>query len=133
MAVPTTLALRVRWGLDTEFDPDILTRKASVVGTAISRAHEALFRRATMSIDEQALEAPADNRSVLPTRRSLLKLGGSAILGAGAFALAACETSNSSPGTTASPPRQNPLLDKWLSTKTAKLGVDLTFPPIQVK
>ncbi len=25
------------------------------------------------------------------------------------------------------------MLDKWLSTKTAKLGVDLTFPPIQFK
>ena len=86
-----------------------------------------------MSIDEEALEAPADNRSVLPTRRSLLKLGGSAILGAGAFALAACETSNSSPGTTASAAGENSVLDKWLSTKTAKLGVDLTFPPIQFK
>jgi polar amino acid transport system substrate-binding protein len=86
-----------------------------------------------MSIDEEALEAPTDTRSVLPTRRSLLKLGGSAILGAGAFALAACETSNSSPGTTASAAGQTSVLDTWLSTKKAKLGVDLTFPPIQFK
>ena len=64
----------------------------------------------------------------------MLKLGGSAILGAGAFALAACETANSSPGTTAGAAgTDNSVLDKWLSTKTAKLGVDLTFPPIQFK
>lgn len=86
-----------------------------------------------MSIDEEAMEIPRDNRSVLPTRRSLLKLGGSAILGAGAFAIAACETSNSSPGTTAGAATENSVLDKWISTKTAKLGVDLTFPPIQFK
>jgi polar amino acid transport system substrate-binding protein len=86
-----------------------------------------------MSIDEEAMEAPPDTRSVLPTRRSLLKLGGSAILGAGAFAIAACETSNSSPGTTAGAAGETSVLDKWLSTKTAKLGVDLTFPPIQFK
>src|SRR5260370_10415854 len=120
-----------------EVDLDILDAqsqrgKASVVEGPLAGA-TALFRRVNMSIDEQALEAPADNRSVLPTRRSLLKLGGSAILGAGAFALAACETSNSSPGTTASAAGENSVLDKWLSTKTAKLGVDLTFPPIQFK
>jgi polar amino acid transport system substrate-binding protein len=85
-----------------------------------------------MSIDEEAMEAPPGTRSVLPTRRSLLKLGGSAILGAGAFAIAACETSNSSPGTTAGAAEAS-VLDKWLSSKTAKLGVDLTFPPIQFK
>ncbi len=86
-----------------------------------------------MSIDEQATEAQPVNRLSLPSRRSLLKLGGSAALGLGAYALAACETSNSSPGTTAGAAGESSVLDKWLSTKTAKLGVDLTFPPIQFK
>ncbi len=86
-----------------------------------------------MSFDEEATVAPPESRLALPSRRSLLKLGGSAALGLGAYALAACETSNSSPGTTASAAGESSVLDKWLSTKTAKLGVDLTFPPIQFK
>ena len=85
-----------------------------------------------MSVDEQVREAPSEP-SALPSRRSLLKLGGAAALGAGAWALAACETSTSSPGTTASAAGENSVLDKWISSKTAKLGVDLTFPPIQFK
>ena len=52
-----------------------------------------------MSIDEEAIEAPPASRVPLPSRRELLKLGGSAALGLGAFALAACEQSN--PGTVA--------------------------------
>lgn len=86
-----------------------------------------------MSIDEQALQAPPANELNLPSRRSLLKLGGSAALGLGAFALAACETSNNPAGTVGNAAGATSVLDKWLSTKTAKLGVDLTFPPIQFK
>lgn len=88
-----------------------------------------------MPIDEEAALAPPPGSPNLPTRRSLLKLGGSAALGLGAFAIAACETSSSnpSPGTTANAAGETSVLDKWLSTKTAKLGVDLTFPPIQFK
>lgn len=86
-----------------------------------------------MSIDEQALQAPPAKELSLPSRRSLLKLGGSAALGLGAFALAACETSNNPPGTVGNAAGETSVLDKWLSTKTAKLGVDLTFPPIQFK
>src|SRR2546428_12909383 len=82
-----------------------------------------------MSVDEQVREAPSDP-SALPSRRSLLKLGGAAALGAGAWALAACETSTSSPGTTARAAGENSGLDKWVSTKTAKLWGDLTFSPI---
>ena len=41
-----------------------------------------------MSVDEQVREAPSEP-SALPSRRSLLKLGGAAALGAGAWALAA--------------------------------------------
>ena len=86
-----------------------------------------------MPIDEESALAPPGTAN-LPTRRSLLKLGGSAALGLGAFALAACETSQSSPGTTAAAQGTGAsVLDKWLSSKTAKLGVDLTFPPIQFK
>src|SRR5712692_3504717 len=117
--------VRVRLTLDTEIDLAILTRKA--------RAVDGPLRRAAMSIDEQATEAQPVNRLSLPSRRSLLKLGGSAALGLGAYALAACETSNSPPGTTAGAAGESSVLDKWLSTKTAKLGVDLTFPPIQFK
>ena len=83
-----------------------------------------------MSIDEQALEAPEEKRLTLPSRRSLLKLGGSAALGLGAYAMAACESSK--PGTTAGA-ADTSVLDKWVSSKKAKLGVDLTFPPIQFK
>jgi ABC-type amino acid transport substrate-binding protein len=87
-----------------------------------------------MAIDEEVALAPLIERPNLPTRRSLLKMGGSAALGIGAFALAACETSQSTPGTTASAQGSGEsVLDKWISTKTAKLGVDLTFPPIQFK
>lgn len=68
----------------------------------------------------------------LPSRRSLLKMGGAAALGVGAYALAACESSTA-PGTNGQAATENSVLDKWLSTKTAKLGVDLTFPPIQFK
>ena len=85
-----------------------------------------------MSVEERELEAPTD-KPVLPSRRSLLKLGGTAALGAGAWAFAACQQTASQPGTTASAAGESSVLDKWLSTKTAKLGVDLGFPPIQFK
>jgi ABC-type amino acid transport substrate-binding protein len=52
----------------------------------------------------------------------------------GVYALAACETSNSSPGTTASAANNgSSVLDKWTSTKKATLGMDLTNPPLQYK
>ena len=86
-----------------------------------------------MSVDKEVMELPPANQLALPSRRSLLKMGGSAALGLGAFALAACETANSSPGTTAGAAGETSVLDRWISTKKAKLGVDLTFPPIQFK
>ena len=84
-----------------------------------------------MSVDEKELKTAIVTPN-LPSRRSLLKLGGAAALGAGAWALAACEQSSNTQGTTANA-AENSVLDKWLSSKTAKLGVDLTFPPIQFK
>jgi polar amino acid transport system substrate-binding protein len=85
-----------------------------------------------MADDEPTTALEAGEHSSLPSRRSLLKLGGSAALGLGAYAMAACQTS-SSPGTSGNAATETSVLDKWLSTKTAKLGVDLTFPPIQFK
>lgn len=78
--------------------------------------------------DEESNDVAA-NGLTLPSRRSLLKLGGSAALGLGAFALAACESNTSSPAATST----SSVLDKWIADKKAKLGVDLTFPPIQFK
>ena len=85
-----------------------------------------------MALDEVELKNPSAVTNA-PSRRSLLKLGGAAALGAGAWAFAACQQSSSSPGTTANASGGTSVLDQWLSTKTAKLGVDLTFPPIQFK
>src|SRR3954462_12201604 len=90
------------------------------------------MREAPMSVDEEILEAPSKSEAN-PSRRSLLKLGGGAMLGAGAWALAACQQTGSNPGTTASAAGESSVLDRWQSTKKAKLGVDLTFPPIQFK
>jgi polar amino acid transport system substrate-binding protein len=84
-----------------------------------------------MPDDEVTTSGAGANAVSLPSRRSLLKLGGSAALGLSAYALAACQTS--SPGTVGQAETGTSVLDKWLSTKTAKLGVDLTFPPIQFK
>jgi polar amino acid transport system substrate-binding protein len=85
-----------------------------------------------MPDDEVTNNEAAAGGVSLPSRRSLLKLGGSAALGLSAYALAACQTS-STPGTVGQADTGTSVLDKWLSTKTAKLGVDLTFPPIQFK
>ena len=85
-----------------------------------------------MSEDEASIKGAGTNGVSLPSRRSLLKLGGAAALGVGAYALAACESSTA-PGTNGQAAGETSVLDKWLSTKTAKLGVDLTFPPIQFK
>jgi polar amino acid transport system substrate-binding protein len=82
--------------------------------------------------DDEPTTVDEGGAKTLPSRRSLLKLGGSAALGVGAYALAAC-SSTTSPGTNGQAAGETSVLDKWLSTKTAKLGVDLTFPPIQFK
>ncbi len=84
-----------------------------------------------MPDDEVTTSGAGANGVSLPSRRSLLKLGGSAALGLSAYAMAACQSST--PGTTGQADTGTSVLDKWLSTKTAKLGVDLTFPPIQFK
>jgi polar amino acid transport system substrate-binding protein len=83
-----------------------------------------------MPEDEPTMEE-AGVQTSRPSRRSILKLGTGAALGIGAYAMAACQSS--SPGTTGQAQGESSVLDKWISSKTAKLGVDLTFPPIQFK
>ncbi|HLZ95963.1 MAG TPA: ABC transporter substrate-binding protein [Candidatus Dormibacteraeota bacterium] len=85
-----------------------------------------------MPEDEASSNGVGASGVSLTSRRSLLKWGGSAALGVGAYALAAC-SSSTAPGTNGQAAGETSVLDKWLSTKTAKLGVDLTFPPIQFK
>jgi polar amino acid transport system substrate-binding protein len=85
-----------------------------------------------MSVDDKELESPSTTSPTMPSRRSVLKLGGAAVLGASAWAIAACEQTSNSQGTNANA-AENSVLDKWVSSKKAKLGVDLTFPPIQFK
>src|SRR5439155_277153 len=85
--------VRVRLSLDTKLDRTILTPNQP--------PSEELLREAPMSVDEEVREAPSD-AAAKTSRRSLLKLGGGAVLGAGVWALAACEQTSSNPGTTAS-------------------------------
>lgn len=69
---------------------------------------------------------------VLGGRRDFMKVGAAAALGVSAYALAACQGSTS-PGAGASAAGGQSVLDKWVSTKQASLGVDLTFKPLQFK
>ena len=67
--------------------------------------------------------------SSAPTsRRSLLRSGGMVAAAAGALALPA-----SALAAPADQAAGESVLDKWLRTKTANLGVDLTFPPLQFR
>jgi ABC-type amino acid transport substrate-binding protein len=60
--------------------------------------------------------------SARPSRRGILKLGAGVAVGAGAFALAACQSS--SPGTTAQASGSSQsLLDKWTANKSANIGM----------
>ena len=62
------------------------------------------------------------------TRSGLLRAGGIAAIGtAGALAL----TNGASAARTVRTASNGSILDKWTSSKKARLGVDLTFPPLQ--
>ena len=62
------------------------------------------------------------------TRSGLLRAGGIAAIGtAGALAL----TNGASAARTVRTASSGSILDKWVSSKKARLGVDLTFPPLQ--
>lgn len=78
-------------------------------------------------------ESRADGPRSAESRRGFIKTGGAVAMGVGAYVLAACQSSSSSPGTVASAAGGESVLDRWVRTKTARLGVDLTFPPIQFK
>ncbi|MGI9111904.1 MAG: substrate-binding periplasmic protein [Gaiellaceae bacterium] len=78
------------------------------------------------------------------SRRRLLEAGGVGLLGAGVLGLTGCmgddddEPNAAAPAgaTTAggsSSSSGDSILDKWTREKTAKLGVDLSFPPLQFK
>jgi len=60
------------------------------------------------------------------TRGALIKAGGLAVIGASGAGAFAGSAAGAGRRATASS-----ILDKWTSTKKAKLGVDLTFPPLQ--
>ncbi len=82
----------------------------------------ALTPEDTMS--DQDVPAASHGRT---TRGALIKAGGLAVVGAtaaGAFAGGAAAS-----GRTVAAGES--VLDRWLSSKKAKLGVDLTFPPLQ--
>lgn len=62
------------------------------------------------------------------TRSGLIRAGGIAAIGtAGALAL----TNGASAARTVRTASNSSILDKWVSSKKARLGVDLTFPPLQ--
>jgi len=63
------------------------------------------------------------------TRGGLLKAGGMAVLGtAGVAALAGAPAAAAAPSAAAA---DESILDKWQKEKKARLGVDLSFPPLQ--
>ena len=71
---------------------------------------------------------------VSTTRRNLLKAGGLAVVGgAGIGALARADGAPAAVGRVDTVAEQGSVLDKWLSSKKARLGVDLTFPPLQFR
>jgi polar amino acid transport system substrate-binding protein len=102
-----------------------------------------------MTTQDEATELPAEEhqdlaaRGTRTSRRRLLQTG---LVGAAALGLAGCslgDDDESSAGTTAAAATTggstnasgsgDSILDKWTRDKTAKLGVDLSFPPLQFK
>jgi ABC-type amino acid transport substrate-binding protein len=72
------------------------------------------------------------------TRTDLLKRGGLATLGvAGVAALAGCDVGGDDGNQEAAGPAEtsaeDSVLDKWADAGRARLGVDLTFPPLQFR
>lgn len=91
----------------------------------------------TTSLDETGADVRAGT-----SRRRLLQAGGLGLLGATTLGLAGCsiggddKDSNAAAATTTTEDTSSSgesILDKWTREKTAKLGVDLSFPPLQFK
>ena len=88
--------------------------------------------------DEVSTPDPTDAVTGTTSRRRLLQAGGLGLLGASVLGLTGCtgddESSNDAAATTgAAAASSGSILDKWTRDKTAKLGVDLSFPPLQFK
>lgn len=73
--------------------------------------------------DHDSSAAAADG--VGTTRGALIKAGGLAVLGAAGASAIAPHAAGAAVSATGS------VLDKWTSSKKARLGVDLSFPPLQ--
>lgn len=96
-----------------------------------------------MSSYDEEPTAPLDSTDSAAggtSRRQLLKVGGAGLLGASALGLAGCSrggkdaTATATAATTTTKTSlSGSILDKWTREKTAKLGVDLSFPPLQFK
>ncbi|TAN34944.1 amino acid ABC transporter substrate-binding protein [bacterium] len=69
----------------------------------------------------------------LPDRRRFLKWGSAATLAGGVTALAAACTVGSSASSTGSGSQRESGFDRWKRTGTARIAIDLTFPPISFK
>jgi polar amino acid transport system substrate-binding protein len=94
---------------------------------------------------DEGTETPETETDIVATagttsRRRLLQTGGLGLLGATTLGLAGCMSDDNSSSATAaaattgsSSSSGNSILDKWTRDKTAKLGVDLSFPPLQFK
>src|SRR5262245_29091192 len=90
--------------------------------------------------DPAPVETPAEGGF---SRRNLIRTGTAmGVAGVGAWAIAACSGgsggSTASGQTTVAPPAApsgsgESILDKIVKDKKAKIGVDLTFPPIQFR
>jgi polar amino acid transport system substrate-binding protein len=79
------------------------------------------------------------NEFRLASRRSFMKGGGALALTTGVMALAACQQTTSANGPSAAAvaggavPGSESVLDRWIQGKSARLGVDLSSPPIQFR
>jgi polar amino acid transport system substrate-binding protein len=90
--------------------------------------------------DPASVEAPSEGAF---SRRNLIRTGTAmGVAGVGAWAIAACSGGNggstASGQTTVAPPAApsgsgSSILDKIVKDKKAKIGVDLTFPPLQFR
>ncbi len=97
-----------------------------------------------MSTYDEGSDTPTPDPTGVGTgttsRRRLLQAGGLGLLGVSALGLAGCsgdDDKNSNEAvaatTAAAASSSGSILDKWTREKTAKLGVDLSFPPLQFK
>lgn len=94
------------------------------------------------SYEQDSARTTPDSDTTTTSRKRLLQAGGLGLIGATTLGLAGCmggdnKDSNAAAATTTtgttSASSGESILDKWTREKTAKLGVDLSFPPLQFK